>query len=138
MSVKDFKKQLDKCDAEHEQQIKDCTNTELETKEAMEKAEWAHGSAVVALKNAKETRISDRLKIAKDFIDNEIKVDLKLSKYDREDVPVETCHHRGQGRDCEAFLALEVVLCKVSVTYARQGRVGKEEARLENRIPSEL
>lgn len=86
MSVKDLKKQLDKCDADHEQQIKDCTNTELETKEAMEKAEWAHGSAVVALKNAKETRISDRLKIAKDFIDNEIKVDLKLPKYDREDV----------------------------------------------------
>lgn len=86
MSVKDLKKQLDKCDAEHEQQIKDCTNKELETKEAKEKAEWAHGSAVVALKNAKETRISDRLKIAKDFIDNEIKVDLKLSKYDREDV----------------------------------------------------
>lgn len=86
MSVKDLKKRLDKCDAEHEQQVKDCTNKELETKEAMEKAEWAHGSAVVALKNAKETRISDRLKIAKDFIDNEIKVDLKLPKYDREDV----------------------------------------------------
>lgn len=86
MPVKDLKKQLDKCDAEHEQQIKDCTNKELETKEAMEKAEWAHGSAVVALKNAKETRISDRLKIGKEFIDNEIKVDLKLPKYDREDV----------------------------------------------------
>ena len=86
MPVKDLKKRLDKCDAEHEQQIKDCTNTELETKEAMEKSEMAHGSAVVALKNAKETRISDRLKIAKDFIDNEIKVDLKLPKYDREDV----------------------------------------------------
>lgn len=86
MSVKDLKKQLDKCDADHDQQIKDCTNTELETKEAMEKAEWAHGSAEVALKNAKETRISDRLKIAKEFIDNEIKVDLKLPKYDREDV----------------------------------------------------
>lgn len=86
MSVKDLKKQLDKCDADHEQQIKDCTNKELETKEAMEKAKSAHGRAVVALKNAKETRISDRLKIAKEFIDNEIKVDLKLPKYDREDV----------------------------------------------------
>lgn len=80
--MKDLKKQLDKCDADNEQQIKYCTNKELETKEAMEKAEWAHGSAVVALKNAKETRISDRLKIAKEFIDNEIKVDLKLPKYD--------------------------------------------------------
>lgn len=86
MPVDDLKKQLDQCDADHEQQIKDCTNKELETKEAKEKAEWAHGSACVALKNAKETRISDRLKIAKEFIDNEIKVDLKLSKYDREDV----------------------------------------------------
>lgn len=86
MPVEELKKQLDKCDADHEQQIKDCTNKELETKEAKEKAEWAHGSACVALKNAKETRISDRLKIAKEFIDNEIKVDLKLSKYDREDV----------------------------------------------------
>ena len=86
MSVKDFKKQLDECDAEHEQQIKDCTNTELETKEAMGKAEAAHSSALGALKNAKKTRISDRLKIAKEFIDNEIKVDLKLPKYDREDV----------------------------------------------------
>lgn len=86
MSVKDLKKQLDKCDAEHEQQIKDCTNKELETKEAKENAETAHGSACVALENAKETRISDRLKIAKEFIDNEIEVDLKLSKYDREDV----------------------------------------------------
>lgn len=37
MSVKDLKKQLDKCDAEHEQQVKDCTNKELETKEAMER-----------------------------------------------------------------------------------------------------
>ena len=86
MSVKDLKKQLDKCDAEHEQQVKDCTNKELETKEAMEKAEIAHNGAVAALKKTKETRISDRLKIAKDFIDNEIKVDLKLPKYDREDV----------------------------------------------------
>lgn len=82
MSVKDLKKQLDKCDADHEQQIKDCTNKELETKEAMEKAESAHGRALGALKNAKETRISDRIKIAKEFIDNEIKVDLKLPKYD--------------------------------------------------------
>lgn len=86
MPVKDLKKQLDKCDAEHEQQVKDCTNKELETKEAMENATAAHGSALGALKNAKETRISDRLKIAKEFIDNEIKVDLKLPKYDREDV----------------------------------------------------
>lgn len=86
MSVKDLKKQLDKCDAEHEQQVKDCTNKELETKEAMEKAEAAHDRAVTALKKTKETRISDRLKIAKEFIDNEIKVDLKLPKYDREDV----------------------------------------------------
>lgn len=86
MSVKDLKKQLDKCDADHEQQVKDCTNKELETKEAMEKAETAHNGAVAALKKTKETRISDRLKIAKEFIDNEIKVDLKLSKYDREDV----------------------------------------------------
>lgn len=86
MSVKDLKKQLDKCDADHEQQIKDCANKELETKEAMKKAESAHGSALGALKNAKETRISDRLKIAKEFIDTEIKVDLKLSKYDRKDV----------------------------------------------------
>ena len=86
MSVKDLKKQLDKCDAEHEQQVKDCTNKELETKEAMEKAETAHNGAVAALKKTKETRISDRLKIAKEFIDNEIKVDLKLPKYDREDV----------------------------------------------------
>lgn len=84
MSVKDLKKQLDKCDADHEQQIKDCTNKELETKEAMKKAEGAHGSALGALQNAKESRISDRLKLAKGFIDNEIKVDLKLSKYDRE------------------------------------------------------
>lgn len=86
MSVKDLKKQLDKCDADHEQQVKDCTNKELETKEAMEKAETAHNGAVAALKKTKETRISDRLKIAKEFIDNEIKVDLKLPKYDREDV----------------------------------------------------
>lgn len=86
MSVKDLKKQLDKCDAEHEQQVKDCTDKELETKEAMAKANAAYSSALAALKNAKETRISDRLKIAKDFIDNEIKVDLKLPKYDREDV----------------------------------------------------
>ena len=86
MSVKDLKKQLDKCDADHEQQVKDCTNKELETKEAMGKAEAAHSSALGALKNAKKTRISDRLKIAKEFIDNEIKVDLKLSKYDPEDV----------------------------------------------------
>lgn len=86
MSVKDLKKQLDKCDADHEQQVKDCTNKELDTKEAMEKAFAAHGGALTALKNAKKTRISDRLKIAKEFIDNEIKVDLKLSKYDREDV----------------------------------------------------
>ena len=86
MSVKDLKKQLDKCDADHEQQVKDCTNKELETKEAMGKAEAAHSSALAALKKTKETRISDRLKIAKEFIDNEIKVDLKLPKYDREDV----------------------------------------------------
>jgi hypothetical protein len=86
MSVNDFKKRLDKCNADHEQQVKNCTNKELETKEAMEKAGLAHSSALVALKNAKETRISDRLKIAKEFIDNEIKVDLKLSKYDRKDV----------------------------------------------------
>jgi hypothetical protein len=86
MSVKDLKKQLDKCDVEHEQQVKDCTNKELETKEAMEKAEIAHNGAVAALKKTKETRISDRLKIAKEFIDNEIKVDLKLPKYDRKDV----------------------------------------------------
>lgn len=86
MSVKDFKKQLDKCDADHEQQVKDCTNKELETKEAEEKATAAHGAALSALKHARETRISDRLEIAKKFIDNEIKVDLKLSKYDQEDV----------------------------------------------------
>ena len=86
MSVKDLKKQLDKCNADHEQKVKDCTNKELETKEAMEKAETAHNGAVAALKKTKETRISDRLKIAKEFIDNEIKVDLKLPKYDREDV----------------------------------------------------
>lgn len=48
----------------------------------MEKVESAHGRALGALKNAKETRISDRIKIAKEFIDNEIKVDLKLPKYD--------------------------------------------------------
>lgn len=86
MSVKDLNKRLAKCDDEHEQQVKDCTNKELETKEAMEKATAAHGAALAALKNAKETRISDRLEIAKEFIDSEIKVDLKLSKYDREDV----------------------------------------------------
>ena len=86
MPVEDLKKRLDKCNADHEQQVKDCTNKELETEKAMRKAETAHDRAVAALKNAKETRISDRLKIAKEFIDNEIKVDLKLSKYDREDV----------------------------------------------------
>lgn len=86
MSVKDLNKRLAKCDDDHEQQVKDCTNKELETKEAMEKATAAHNCALTALKNARETRISDRLEIVKEFIDNEIKVDLKLSKYDREDV----------------------------------------------------
>ena len=86
MSVKDFKKRLDKCNADHDQKVKDCTNKELETKEAMEKAETAHNVAVASLKKTKESRISDRLKIAQEFIDKEIKVDLKLPKYDREDV----------------------------------------------------
>jgi len=49
MSVKDLKKRLDKCNADHEQQVKDCANKELETKEAMEKAEAAHNRAVTAL-----------------------------------------------------------------------------------------
>lgn len=46
MSVKDLKKRLDKCNAEHEQQVKYCTNEELETKGAMEKTEAAHGGAL--------------------------------------------------------------------------------------------
>jgi len=86
MSVQDLKKQLDKCNADHEQQMKDCTNQELETKDALGKAETAHGMAVIELNKAKKSKITDRLKIAKEFIDKEIKVDLKLPKYDREDI----------------------------------------------------